>query len=86
VIWGGVCEESLSVLAGYIGPHKIMWATDYPHSDGFFPWAPQMISERLEPLPPEARHQCWPVARWDSSSRPVFPHQRSPVGFIEPLS
>jgi hypothetical protein len=25
-------EGSLSVLADYIGPHKIMWATDYPHS------------------------------------------------------
>jgi len=33
-------EGSLSVLADYIGPHKIMWATDYPHSDGFFPGAP----------------------------------------------
>jgi len=28
------------VLADYIGPNKIMWATDYPHSDGFFPGAP----------------------------------------------
>jgi hypothetical protein len=27
---------SLSVSADYIGPHKIMWATDYPHSDGSF--------------------------------------------------
>jgi Amidohydrolase len=48
---------SLSVLADYIGPHKIIWATDYPHSDGFFPGAPQMIGMRLEPLSPEARHQ-----------------------------
>jgi len=30
-------EGSLSISADYIGPHKIMWATDYPHSDGFFP-------------------------------------------------
>ena len=30
-------ESSIAVLADYIGPHKIMWATDYPHSDGFFP-------------------------------------------------
>jgi hypothetical protein len=45
------------VLADYIGPHKIMWSTDYPHSDGFFPGAPQMIGELLEPLSPEARHQ-----------------------------
>jgi uncharacterized protein len=36
-------EGSISALADYIGPHKIMWATDYPHSDGFFPGVPQMI-------------------------------------------
>src|ERR1700730_11462514 len=27
-------EGSIAVLADYIGPHKIMWATDYPHQDG----------------------------------------------------
>src|SRR6266508_129252 len=50
-------ESSIAVLANYIGPHKIMWATDYPHSDGFFPGAPQMLRERLGPLSPEAKHQ-----------------------------
>jgi predicted TIM-barrel fold metal-dependent hydrolase len=45
------------VLADYIGPHKIMWATDYPHQDGFFPGAPQMLRERLGRLSPEAKHQ-----------------------------
>src|SRR3989440_8310426 len=50
-------ESSIAVLADYIGPHKIMWATDYPHSDGFFPGAPQMLRERLRPLSPEAKHQ-----------------------------
>jgi predicted TIM-barrel fold metal-dependent hydrolase len=41
-------ERSLSVLADYIGPHKILWATDYPHPDGFFPGAPKMIADRPE--------------------------------------
>jgi predicted TIM-barrel fold metal-dependent hydrolase len=50
-------ENSIAVLAEYIGPHKIMWATDYPHSDGFFPGAPQMLRERLGSLSPEAKHQ-----------------------------
>src|SRR5688572_2525422 len=50
-------ESSIAVLADYIGPHKIMWATDYPHSDGFFPGAPQMLRERPGPLSPEAKHQ-----------------------------
>jgi predicted TIM-barrel fold metal-dependent hydrolase len=39
-------ERSLAVLADYIGPHKILWATDYPHPDGFFPGAPKMIADR----------------------------------------
>jgi predicted TIM-barrel fold metal-dependent hydrolase len=50
-------EGSIAALAEYIGPHKIMWATDYPHQDGFFPGAPQMLRERIEPLSPAARHQ-----------------------------
>jgi predicted TIM-barrel fold metal-dependent hydrolase len=35
-----------SALADYIGPNKIMWATDYPHRDGFFPGTPDMVRER----------------------------------------
>jgi predicted TIM-barrel fold metal-dependent hydrolase len=50
-------ESSVGVLADYIGPHKIMWATDYPHPDGFFPGAPQMILDRLKGVSPETRHQ-----------------------------
>jgi predicted TIM-barrel fold metal-dependent hydrolase len=50
-------ENSIAVLADYIGPHKIMWATDYPHQDGFFPGAPQLLRDRLGPLSGEARHQ-----------------------------
>jgi predicted TIM-barrel fold metal-dependent hydrolase len=40
-------EGSLSVLAEYLGPDRILWATDYPHPDGFFPGAPKMIAEKL---------------------------------------
>ena len=39
-------EGALDVLADYIGPNKILWATDYPHADGFFPGAPAMIANR----------------------------------------
>ncbi len=48
-------EGSLKVLADYIGPHKIMWATDYPHRDGFFPGAPKMILDQLADASPETR-------------------------------
>ena len=50
-------ENSIAELADYIGPHKIMWATDYPHQDGFFPGAPKMLRDRLAPVSPEAAHQ-----------------------------
>jgi uncharacterized protein len=60
-------EGSLAVLADYIGPHKIMWATDYGHSDSFFPGAPQMMRDRLQPLSPEARHQAMTGGLWGST-------------------
>jgi len=31
----------------YLGPNRLLWATDYPHVDGYFPGAPQMIANRL---------------------------------------
>ncbi len=49
-------EGSLGILADYIGPHKIMWATDYPHQDGFFPGAPEMVRERLRGTSPATQH------------------------------
>src|SRR2546426_10298542 len=39
-------ERSLDVLAEDIGPHKMLWATDSPHPDGFFPGAPALIANR----------------------------------------
>jgi uncharacterized protein len=45
------------VLAEYIGPHKILGATDYPHRDGFFPGAPQMIKDRMAGTSSEVQHQ-----------------------------
>ena len=41
-------EGSIKALADYIGPHKILWATDYPHPDGFFPGAPAMVRKLIE--------------------------------------
>jgi predicted TIM-barrel fold metal-dependent hydrolase len=49
-------EGSIKVLADYIGPNKILWATDYPHPDGFFPGAPQMIRDRMKGLSEETQH------------------------------
>jgi len=43
-------EKSLALLADYIGADNILWATDYPHLDGFWD-APGMI--RRMGLPPK---------------------------------
>jgi len=49
-------EGSIGALAEYIGPHKILWATDYPHRDGFFPGAPTMMKERIKGLSSATQH------------------------------
>jgi len=61
-------EGSLNVLADYVGPHKIMWATDYPHPDGFFPGAPDMVRERLKGLSPETA-AIFKAYRWPGNVR-----------------
>ena len=50
-------EGSLKVLADYVGPNKILWATDYPHPDGFFPGAPDMVRNQLAGLSEETKRQ-----------------------------
>jgi uncharacterized protein len=50
-------ETSLKVLAEFIGPHKILWATDYPHPDGFFPGAPDMMRGLLGNASAETTNQ-----------------------------
>ena len=47
----------MAALAQYICPHKILLATDYPHRDGFFPGAPEMLKARMKGLSPEAQHK-----------------------------
>jgi hypothetical protein len=54
-------EGSLSVLADYIGPHKIMWATDCPHL------------RRLLPTPP--RHAGFSRDRAGASEIRVLPEK-----------
>src|SRR6195256_1627468 len=65
-------EGSLKVLADYIGPNQIMWATDYPHPDGFFPGAPDMVRERLKGTSPETHAAFSPAARWVSTASTEF--------------
>jgi len=40
-------EITLPYVAELLGGTKCLWATDYPHFDGYFPGAPKMIADRL---------------------------------------
>lgn len=40
-------EGTIAFAAEYLGANRLLWATDYPHVDGYFPGAPQMIANRL---------------------------------------
>jgi predicted TIM-barrel fold metal-dependent hydrolase len=40
-------ESTLASAAELLGPSKLLWATDYPHFDGYFPGAPRMVAARL---------------------------------------
>ena len=40
-------ERTIADTAEILGANKLLWATDYPHPDGFFPGAPKMIADKL---------------------------------------
>ena len=50
-------ETCLKPLAEFIGPEKILWATDYPHPDGFFPGAPKMVRDLLGNVSAKTQHE-----------------------------
>jgi len=37
------------------GPRRLMWASDFPHSDSTWPWSQQVIEEQAKSLTPEQR-------------------------------
>ena len=47
-------ERTIAQSAEYFGPNRILWATDSPHMDGYFPGAPKMVTEHL---PESLKHQ-----------------------------
>ena len=60
-------EEDLAGMRTYdvIGPEKIMWASDFPHSDTTYPESRQAIAAHFGTLPAEHRHAmiCGNAAR-----------------------
>jgi predicted TIM-barrel fold metal-dependent hydrolase len=46
-------DPTLPRLADLIGPDRILWASDFPHSDAIYPGAGEAIRSLVAPLPPE---------------------------------
>ena len=42
-------------FADQLGPHQLMWANDFPHSDSTWPWSQDVIAEQTGHLSPELR-------------------------------
>jgi predicted TIM-barrel fold metal-dependent hydrolase len=46
-----VDEPTLPALVPFVGEHRIVWGSDYPHHDATFPGAVKELREVIEPLP-----------------------------------
>jgi len=42
-------------FADRLGPHQLMWANDFPHSDSTWPWSQDVIKEQAGHLDPGLR-------------------------------
>jgi predicted TIM-barrel fold metal-dependent hydrolase len=42
-------------FADRLGPHQLMWASDFPHSDSTWPWSQDVIAEQTAHLSPELK-------------------------------
>ena len=44
-------------LAGMLGPHQLMWANDFPHSDSTWPWSQEVLAEQTAGMDPVLRER-----------------------------
>jgi predicted TIM-barrel fold metal-dependent hydrolase len=48
-------EHTLPALTPFIGEHRIVWGSDYPHHDATFPGAVDTLRATMAPLSPEVQ-------------------------------
>ena len=46
-------EAALKMTVDWLGADRIIWGSDYPHPDAFYPGFVQMLNENLEGVPEE---------------------------------
>jgi predicted TIM-barrel fold metal-dependent hydrolase len=57
-VWAQFCEDPLAAaVAENIGSERILWGSDYPHSEGLFPRSRAVFAERTEGLDDDARRR-----------------------------
>jgi predicted TIM-barrel fold metal-dependent hydrolase len=57
-VWVQFCEDPLaSIVAHSIGSDRLLWGSDYPHSEGLFPRSREVFADRTAGLDERARRQ-----------------------------
>ena len=57
-VWVQFCEDpSAAAVALSIGSERVLWGSDYPHSEGLFPRSHEVFADRTAALDPEARQR-----------------------------
>jgi len=48
-------EHTMAMLANFVGPDSLIWASDFPHSDARYPGVVDELREHTEAMEPGAR-------------------------------
>jgi predicted TIM-barrel fold metal-dependent hydrolase len=57
-VWVQFCEDPLATtVARSVGSDRILWGSDYPHSEGLFPRSREMFADRTDGLDEVARRR-----------------------------
>jgi predicted TIM-barrel fold metal-dependent hydrolase len=57
-VWVQFCEDpSAAAVAQSVGSDRVLWGSDYPHSEGLFPKSREVFADRTSPLDDVARER-----------------------------
>jgi predicted TIM-barrel fold metal-dependent hydrolase len=57
-VWAQFCEDPLAAaVARSIGSERLLWGSDYPHSEGLFPRSREVFADLTATLDDDARRR-----------------------------
>jgi uncharacterized protein len=57
-VWAQFCEDpAAAMVAQSIGSDRVLWGSDYPHSEGLFPRSREIFADRTAALDDAARRR-----------------------------